>query len=228
MFKKKIVAIIIFSILSSNLLAVDNTTNEKDDTISNDKKIMQDKIEKLMKFYIDSAEEISDDNDNLTEIKKELELELEKMAIAKQEIEMRTNIISNLFIDIEDTKNLYHLEFDNAGNIKEEIQDTAEIIKKRLGGETKIVKIKLKDGTFLPLIKYKVKKEDTLKKILINTYPTEYKPSWKNISDRINTLVSINKSIIKMNYIYPNQEIFIPIFNDNPTKEEIEKQKQMK
>lgn len=228
MFKKKIVAIIIFSILSSNLLAVDDTTNEKDDTISNDKKIMQDKIEKLMKFYIDSAEEISDDNHNLTEIKKELELELEKMAIAKQEIEMRTNIISNLFIDIEDTKNLYHLEFDNAGNIKEEIQDTAEIIKERLGGETKIVKIKLKDGTFLPLIKYKVKKEDTLKKILINTYPTEYKPSWKNISDRINTLVSINKSIIKMNYIYPNQEIFIPIFNDNPTKEEIEKQKQMK
>ena len=96
--------------------------------------------------------------------------------------------------------------------LKKELQTTSDIIKERLGEDAKIVKVKLKNGSVLPLIKYKVQKNDTLKKILMKTYPYDYKPSWNKISKRIETLVKINKNVIKMNYIYPGQEIYVPIF----------------
>lgn len=195
-------------------------------TLSNDnieEKTTAEKIETITEFYLSAAEKIENDTEKLTKLQKELEAELEFLSIARQEIELRTNLIQDLYIDIEDTKNLYFLEFDETGSVKKELQTTSDIIKERLGKDAKIVKVKLKNGSVLPLIKYKVQKNDTLKKILMKTYPYDYKPSWNKISKRIETLVKINKNVIKMNYIYPGQEIYVPIFKDNPSKEEVAK-----
>ena len=66
----------------------------------------------------------------------------------------------------------------------------------------------------------------------MNTYPKNYKPTWSEISARIKTLVKINKNVIKMNYIYPGQTIYIPLYKDNPdeakVKENIIEQKKKK
>lgn len=183
----------------------------------------QDKIQKITDFYLSEAQRLENNQIELEKLENQLRSELELLSIANQEVELRTNLIKDLYIDIEDTKNLYFLEFDEYGNIKKEIKSTAEIITERLGDSAQMVKVKLKSGKHLPLIKYKIKKNDTLKKILLKTYPHDYKPSWKEISDRIDTLVRINKNVIKMNYIYPGQEIYVPIFKDNPSKEEVAK-----
>jgi len=193
------------------------------DTPTSTTKTTQEKIESIMEFYLAEAQRLENNDEELSKLKSELEAELEFMSLAKKEIELRTNLIKDLFIDIEDTKNLYFLEFDEFGNIKKEILSTSDVIKERLGEHAKIVKVRLKNGSILPLIKYKVQKNDTLKRILMKTYPYDYKPSWNEISSRIETLVSINKNVIKMNYIYPGQKIYVPIFKDNPSKENVAK-----
>lgn len=187
----------------------------------NDEKIAQEKIQKIMSFYLESAAETEKSNEEIKEMINNLEKDLEGLSLAKKDIELRKNLIEDLYVDIKNTKNLYTLEFDENGDIKEEISKTATAIIARLGEDTKVVKVKLSNGKMLPLIKYKVKKDDTLKKILLNTYPEKYNPTWNEVSQRIDTLVKINKNIIKMNYIYPNQKIYIPLFKDNPTKDEI-------
>lgn len=185
------------------------------------KTIAQEKLKNVMEFYLEEAARLEKTDDDLNKLILEIEKELNGLSIAKQEIEKSKNIITNLYVDLKDTKNLHLLDFDKDGNIKAEIKETADIITSRLGSDSKVVKVKLSNGQMLPLIKYKIQKDDTLKKILLKTYPKNYKPSWSKISNRIKTLVKINKSIIKMNYIYPDQIIYIPLFKDNPSKEEV-------
>ena len=93
-------------------------------TLSNDnveEKTTAEKIETITEFYLSAAEKIENDTEKLTKLQKELEAELEFLSIARQEIELRTNLIQDLYIDIEDTKNLYFLEFDETGSIKKRI-----------------------------------------------------------------------------------------------------------
>ena len=212
--------ILITSLISFSAFSFSNESDNIDQNVE-----IQSKIATIMEFYIEKAKDVQSKNESLEELKENLKVELEALSLAKIEIEIKTNLIDDLFIDIKDTKNLYFLEFDEFGNIKKEIKSASNIIQERLGSNAKSVKVRLKDGSILPLIKYEVKKNDTLKKILLKTYPSYYKPSWSEISKRINTLVNINKNIIKMNFIYPTQEIYVPIFKDNPSKEDVEKNK---
>ncbi len=199
-----------------------------------EKEIALEKINKITAHYFEKVANEEKEDAKLEQIIFELEEDLRKLEVASEEIEVRKNLIKELYVDLVDTKNLYLLEFDDNGNVKEEIRNAAMTVKKSLGEGSKIVKIKLANGKFLPLIKYKVKKNDTLKKITLNTYPVGYKPTWLEISQRIETLVKINKNIIKMNYIYPDQIIYVPLFKDNPNKKTMSesvlksKQKQLK
>lgn len=208
MFSKKLLLILGSILLSNNVLASNDRAKEE---------VLQ-KLDKITSYYLEKVANEEKEEARLDLIIVELEKDLKELQVASEEIEVRKNLIKELYVDLVDTKNLYLLEMDEDGNVKEEIAKAALTVKESLGEGTKIVKIKLANGKFLPLVKYKVKKNDTLKKITLNTYPSGYEPTWLEISKRIDTLVKINKNIIKMNYIYPDQIIYVPLFKDNPNK----------
>jgi hypothetical protein len=220
--KKSLLVLGLITAFSTNVFA-DNKT---------DKDIALEKLNNITNYYIEEIANNEKDEARLDKVIADLERDLENLKATSEQIEVRKNLIKELYVDLKDTKTLYLLEFDKNGDIKKEIRDAALAIKMSLNDDSKIVKVKLKNGKFLPLIKYKVKKNDTLKKILMNTYPKNYKPTWNEISARIKTLVKINKNVIKMNYIYPGQTIYIPLYKDNPdeakVKENIIKQKKNK
>jgi hypothetical protein len=220
--KKSLLVLGLITAFSTNVFA-DNKT---------DKDIALEKLNNITNYYIEEIANSEKDEARLDKVIADLERDLENLKATSEQIEVRKNLIKELYVDLKDTKTLYLLEFDKNGDIKKEIRDAALAIKMSLNDDSKIVKVKLKNGKFLPLIKYKVKKNDTLKKILMNTYPKNYKPTWNEISARIKTLVKINKNVIKMNYIYPGQTIYIPLYKDNPdeakVKENIIKQKKKK
>ncbi|MBM24159.1 MAG: hypothetical protein CL760_00225 [Chloroflexi bacterium] len=220
--KKSLLVLGLITIFSTNVFA-DNKT---------DKDIALEKLNNITNYYIEEIANSEKDEARLNKIIADLERDLGDLKVTSEQIEIRKNLIKELYVDLKDTKTLYLLEFDKNGDIKKEIREAALAIKMSLNDDSKIVKVKLKNGKFLPLIKYKVKKNDTLKKILMNTYPKNYKPTWSEISARIKTLVKINKNVIKMNYIYPGQTIYIPLYKDNPdeakVKENIIEQKKKK
>lgn len=220
--KKSLLVLGLITAFSTNVFA-DNKT---------DKDIALEKLNNITNYYIEEIANSEKDEARLDKVIADLERDLENLKATSEQIEVRKNLIKELYVDLKDTKTLYLLEFDKNGDIKKEIRDAALAVKMSLNDDSKIVKVKLKNGKFLPLIKYKVKKNDTLKKILMNTYPKNYKPTWNEISARIKTLVKINKNVIKMNYIYPGQTIYIPLYKDNPdeekVKENIIKQKKKK
>jgi len=220
--KKSLLVLGLITIFSANVFA-DNKT---------DKDIALEKLNNITNYYIEEIANTEKDEARLNKIIADLERDLGDLKATSEQIEIRKNLIKELYVDLKDTKTLYLLEFDKNGDIKKEIREAALAIKMSLNDDSKIVKVKLKNGKFLPLIKYKVKKNDTLKKILMNTYPKNYKPTWSEISARIKTLVKINKNVIKMNYIYPGQTIYIPLYKDNPdeakVKENIIEQKKKK
>tara|TARA_Y100001960_G_scaffold333891_1_gene441991 strand:+ start:25138 stop:25809 length:672 start_codon:yes stop_codon:yes gene_type:complete len=220
--KKSLLVLGLIATFSTNVFA-DNKT---------DKDIALEKLNNITNYYIEEIANNEKNEARLDKVISDLERDLENLKATSEQIEVRKNLIKELYVDLKDTKTLYLLEFDKNGDIKKEIRDAALAIKMSLNDDSKIVKVKLKNGKFLPLIKYKVKKNDTLKKILMNTYPKNYKPTWNEISARIKTLVKINKNVIKMNYIYPGQTIYIPLYKDNPdeekVKENIIKQKKKK
>lgn len=220
--KKSLLVLGLITAFSTNVFA-DNKT---------DKDIALEKLNNITNYYIEEIANNEKDEARLDKVISDLERDLENLKATSEQIEVRKNLIKELYVDLKDTKTLYLLEFDKNGDIKKEIRDAALAIKMSLNDDSKIVKVKLKNGKYLPLIKYKVKKNDTLKKILMNTYPKNYKPTWNEISARIKTLVKINKNVIKMNYIYPGQTIYIPLYKDNPdeakVKENIIKQKKKK
>jgi hypothetical protein len=220
--KKSLLVLGLITAFSTNVFAYNKT----------DKDIALEKLNNITNYYIEEIANNEKDEARLDKVIADLERDLENLKATSEQIEVRKNLIKELYVDLKDTKTLYLLEFDKNGDIKKEIRDAALAIKMSLNDDSKIVKVKLKNGKFLPLIKYKVKKNDTLKKILMNTYPKNYKPTWNEISARIKTLVKINKNVIKMNYIYPGQTIYIPLYKDNPdeakVKENIIKQKKNK
>lgn len=202
-------------------LIISGTTNA--DSSKEEIEIALEKINNITNHYMKEVAESEKAELRLTNLISDLEKDLIELEATTEQIEVRKNLIKELYVDLKDTKSLYLLEFDENGDIKKEIRDAAIAIKTSLNDDSKIVKVKLKNGKYLPLIKYKVKSNDTLKKILMNTYPKNYKPTWKELSSRIKTLVKINKNVIKMNYIYPGQTIYIPLFNDTPSAEELKK-----
>lgn len=210
------------------------STNISAETDEDKKRVALEKIDKITSHFMEKALGSEKEIVELDKIIIDLEADLKDLEVAAEEIEVRKNLIRELYVDLADTKNLYLLEFDANGNVKKEVRNAVLTVQESLGKDAKVVKVKLANGKFLPLIKYKVKKNDTLKKITLNTYPIDYSPSWKEISKRIETLVNINKNIIKMNYIYPDQIIYVPLFKDNPNKQEVKerilknKQKQLK
>ena len=218
MLKKILTTGLIFLSLNGGVIAQENL---KKDIDLNDRANVQKRIQKVMEYYIKKANKEQKNSEEIKLLTLELEKKLKTLALSKKEIDLRIGIIKDLYIDIEDTKNLFFLEFDENGDIKKEIREASDVILSRMGEGSKLVKVKLSNDKYIPLIKYTVKKGDTLKKLLMRTYPFDYKPIWLQISERIETLVKINKTIIKMNYIYPGQIIYIPIFNDNPSKEEV-------
>lgn len=201
---------------------------------SSEKALAIEKIDNITAYYMEELAKGKEETKRLDKIITELEKELIALEATKEIIQVRKDLIKELYVDLEETKDLYLLEFDSNGNIKQEIRDTLVAIKLSLNDDSKIVKIKLSNGKHLPLIKYKVKKNDTLKKILLHTYPDGYQPTWNEVAKRIDTLVKINKNVIKMNYIYPGQTIYIPLFKDNPTENDLkenlinQKKKEMK
>lgn len=197
------------------------TTSSVYASTATDKELALEKINNITNHYIEQIAHSEREEEKLDKIILDLEKDLEDLKATSEQIEVRKTLIKELYVDLEDTKSLYLLEFDEKGDVKKEIRDAALAIKLSLNDDSKIVKVKLKNGKYLPLIKYKVKQNDTLKRILMNTYPKNYKPTWNEISKRIKTLVKINKNVIKMNYIYPGQTIYIPLYNDSPTREKL-------
>ena len=67
--------------------------------------------------------------------------------------------------------------------------------------ESKSIKNNFKDEKYKnnliekDLIEYTVKENDTLKKIILKTFDENYNPSWKEIFERIDLLISVNKNI---------------------------------
>lgn len=213
--KNKLIGIAVSVLMSSPVFATNdiNTEMNKAEALK--------KLDSITQFYMEELAKTEHESKKIDSIIAQLEIEIKNLNVSKEEIEVRKDLIKELYIDLEDTKNLYVLEFDKNGNIKNEIKEAALAIKMSLNDESKLVKVKLPNGKHLPLIKYVVKRDDTLKKILLHTYPQGYTPTWKEVSKRINTLVKINKNVIKMNYIYPGQVIYIPLFKDNPTQKDV-------
>lgn len=202
-----------FFLSFSTLSAVANQKTEKE--------IIIEKLENLTAQYVEKIKIMEKKEADFEILISSLELELKALSITKEEIEIRKNIVKDLYVDAKDTENLYLLDFDETGDIKKEISEYILNIKESLNDDSKVVKIRLSNGKMLPLIKYKVRKNDTLKNILLHTYPKHYSPTWKEASYRIETLLKINKNVIKMNYIYPTQTIYIPLFKDNPSAEAV-------
>lgn len=178
-------------------------------------------LNEITNQYMEDLTEVKTNMAETDRVIAALEEEIEGLNVSKEEVEIRKNIIKELYVDLKDTEDLFLLDTDSNGTIKQEVKDAALIVKLALNNNAKIVKVKLANGQHLPLIKYKIQKNDTLKNILLHTYPAGYKPTWNEVSSRIDTLVKINKSVIKMNYIYPGQVIYIPLFNNNPSENEV-------
>lgn len=213
--------IILLSTIMLSTMSFAETNSTQNVSDSKNKEEVLEALDEITKFYMDELAKTKAESQKFDEIIASLESDIEALNVSKEEIEVRKNLIKELYIDLEDTKNLYIIEFDEKGNIKQEIKDAVIAVKQSLNDDSTIVKIKLPNGKHLPLIKYKVKNNDTLKKILLHTYPEGYKPTWNEVSKRIDNLVSINKNIIKMNHIYPGQTIYIPLFKDNPTETDV-------
>lgn len=94
------------------------------------------------------------------------------------------------------------------------IRNKAVVIKNKLGGESRIVNLNLENGDTIPLIEYKINRKDTLKKIILTTYPSGKNPKWVELIERLNQVASLNTRVKNIDHIYPHQKIYIPVFQN--------------
>jgi len=95
------------------------------------------------------------------------------------------------------------------------IRKKAVVIRNKLKSrnrQTRIMNLNLKNGDTIPLIEYKVKRNDTLKKIIMTTYPVGTKLDWLALIGRLNQVASLNTKIKNIDSIYPHQKVYIPVF----------------
>ena len=178
-------------------------------SIENNNKKYQLKLDIMIDFYSKKLKRLKENNEELSESKLIIENEIKELNIKKNEIENREFLVKNI------NKNLKAITQARLINsLDETTKETALKTLKNLGGKSYFVEFDTNKNGKALLIKYTVKENDTLKKILLNTYDKEEEPSWSEIAERIDILLKINKSIIKMNYIYLDQKIYIPIFKN--------------
>lgn len=132
----------------------------------------------------------------------------------KQVTPKYVNVHRGVNVTNENIQNLERYKRDVSLNENKLVRADILKVKNRLGGDSKIMNLNLESGETLPLVEYTVKRKDTLKKIILTTYPEGYNPSWLELIDRLQIIGDLNTRIKDIDHIYPYQRIYIPAFKN--------------